>query len=107
MTQSLYPGGLDPLRSVVIVESSDANFDLALVASAVILAVLPDNTEKSWPATLSAQTSTSVTLTRIHEAGDIPDDAEGTAYLRAQLTLAGGEILETTSAPAPIAKLGA
>lgn len=106
--QGLYPGCVDPVKSVLVISSDDAAFDLANVTAGRIVAVFPDDSESSWTATLSAQSSASLTLTRLHAADDIPEGSEGTAYLRASLdTPDSAEPLETSSVPVPIHKLGA
>jgi len=107
MADGIYPGCVDPVKSVLAITSSDAAFDLSNVTAGRIVAVFDNDEEVSWAATLSDQTSTTLTLTRLHAATDVPDGVEGTAYLRASLdTPDSAEPLETTSRPVPVLKLG-
>lgn len=106
MASGIYPGCVDPVKSVVNVTSSGAP-DLANVTAGRIVAVFDDDSTVSWDATLSNQTSTTLTLTRLHAATDVPDGVEGTAYLRASLdTPDSAEPLETLAKAVPVLKLG-
>jgi hypothetical protein len=105
--QGLYPGCVAPVSTVVFVETDTAEFDLSTATAGRIIAVLPDNTEVTWEAELSDADTGELTLTRAHEADDVPEGSEGTAYIRAEIDIpASSAPIVTSSRPVPIHKLG-
>lgn len=85
--EALYPGCVAPVKSVLIVTSDDADFDLSTVTTARILALFANGATASWDADLSDDSATSLTLTREHVAADVPEGTEGVAYLSAELDM--------------------
>ena|SRR3972149_112250 len=105
--QGLYPGCVSPISTVVFVETDSVDIDLSTATAGRIIAVLPDNTEVSWDADISDEEAGELTLTRAHQADDIPVGSEGTAYIRAEIDIpASTAPIVTSSRPVPIHKLG-
>lgn len=82
-------GAAAPVRTVFNVTSTGGAFDLSTIASARLLVRFANGSVATWPATVSSPTATSATLTREHEADDIPAGVEGEARVRADITLTG------------------
>lgn len=91
MATTVWTGALAPEALVISVTSTD--FDLSTVSAATIyMCAQPDasTTVTTLSATISAQTSTSLTLTHQWQAGETA--TTGTFYVYASLTLTGGTI---------------
>lgn len=92
---ALYVGAAAPVQTVFDVSSSGAPFDLSTVDSAVLLVAFANGVTASWPVTVEAQpgdddpTPTRCRLVRVHDAADVPEGAEGTARIRADILLTG------------------
>lgn len=101
MAGSLYVGARAPVSTVFDVSSSGAPFDLSTITSAQLLVRFADGSAAAWPATVGptppdvAATATRARLTRLHDAADIPVGVEGSARVRADVTLASGAALRT------------
>ena len=96
MSGSLYVGALAPVQTAFDVTSSGApSFDLTTITSARLLVRFENGSEAQWQASVSLATASSARLTRLHQAGDIPAGVEGTARVRADITLASGAALRT------------
>jgi hypothetical protein len=107
MAGSLYVGAAAPVRTVFNVTSTGGAFDLTTIASARLLVRFANGTVATWPATVSAPTTTSARLTRVHDEDDIPAGVEGTARVRADITLTGVvEPLRTRWRPVEILRDG-
>lgn len=112
MAGSLYVGAAAPVQTVFDVSSSGAPFDLSTIASARLLVRFADGSAAEWPASVSATppdvapTATRARLTRVHDAADIPVGVEGTARVRADITLAGGAVVRTRWRPVEILRDG-
>jgi len=95
MSGSLYVGAAAPVSTTFDVTSSGAPFDLSAITSARLLVRFANGVTATWAATVGpvppdvAETATRARLTRVHAAGDIPVGAEGTARIRADITLDG------------------
>lgn len=85
--QALYPGCVAPVKTVLVVTTEDADFDLSTVTGARINALFVDGRTASWDADLSAASATSLTLTREHIAADVPEGTEGVAYISGELDM--------------------
>lgn len=91
----LYVGAAAPVQTVFDVSSSGAPFDLSDIESARLVVAFSNGTSATWEATVTAQpgdlapTPTRCRLVRAHEPSDIPEGAEGTARVRADITLTG------------------
>src|SRR6187551_683762 len=75
MSGSLYVGAAAPVRTVFEVTSSGGEFDLSTIDTASLLVRFANGSAATWPATVSAATETSATLTRSHDEDDIPAGA--------------------------------
>lgn len=107
MSGSLYVGALAPVQTAFDVTSSgEAAFDLTTIASARLIVRWADGSSGSWPVVVSGATPSSARLTRLHQAGDIPIGVEGTARVRADITLASGAALRTRWRPVEILRDG-
>lgn len=103
---SIHAGAVAPYQLELVIGSAPGGFDLTLV-SAGEFELLRSNARnekpyETWAATVSSALSTddggtSLTLTHIYQAGDVPDP--GTIYLRAKLTHPSGPIY---SRPLPL-----
>lgn len=88
-------GAAAPVSTVFDVSSSGGAFDLTTIASARLVVRFADGNVASWPAVVGpippavAVTATRARLTRVHAVDDIPDGAEGSARIRADITLTG------------------
>lgn len=100
----LYVGCSDPVSTVYVVSSTSV--DLTTVASAVFHIWFEDDSEAEWAATLSAASPTSLTLTRVHAVGDVPEGAEGMGTIEPRLTIAGKEPLRCEPRRVQIAREG-
>ena len=71
----IHQGAVAPYGLTYDVTSADVgNFDLATVTSARFDITRENGTkDDSWAATLSAQTTTTLTLTHVFAVGDVPD----------------------------------
>ncbi len=97
MTDSLYQDQLDPDNYVLDVTPGTPPLDLTTVASATFRGVRKaDGSEFVWTASLSAQTTTTLTLTYVFVAGDI-DTFKGTYDVYARLTLNRGKYRRTAT----------
>lgn len=91
MTDSFYQDQLDPDAYVLAVTPGVNTVDLSAVASAVFkVRRAADDSESTWTATMSNQTTTTLTLTHLLVAGDI-DTVRGTYAIYAQMTLGTGK----------------
>lgn len=95
MSGHLYVGALAPVRTTFIVTASGSNgFDLTEATSARLVVKFANGVETSWDAAIEAVapdvavTATRARLVRVHEEGDIPAGVEGSARIRADITLA-------------------
>jgi hypothetical protein len=96
MAGALYVGAAAPIRTVFFVSSSGgAGFDLGTTESARLLVRFANGRTASWPAEVLpapphvALQPTIIQLVRVHDVEDIPTGAEGTARIRADVTLVG------------------
>jgi hypothetical protein len=104
--QALYPGCVAPVKSRLTVETDDADFDLSTATGGRIVARFQNGSAATWTAVLSALSATSATLTREHEAADVPAGTEGIAYLHAEIDLpAATEPMISGRAPVLIQKV--
>lgn len=113
MAGQLYVGAAAPVQTVFDVTSSGGDFDLSAIASARLLVRFANGTVAEWPCTLGATppditaTPTRARLTRVHDVPDIPSGTEGTARVRADITLIGvAEPLRTRWRPVEILRDG-
>lgn len=112
MAGSLYVGAASPVRTVFDVTSSGGEFDLSTITSARLVVRFADGSVVEWPATVSATppdlapTATAARLTREHDPADILAGVEGTARVRADVTLASGAVLRTRARPVEILREG-
>lgn len=112
MAGNLYVGAAAPVSTVFDVTSSGGDFDLSDIDSARLLVRFEDGSSASWTAVVSAippdiaPTATRARLTRLHDPADIPLGVEGTARVRADLTLTGGAQLRTRWRPIEILRDG-
>lgn len=106
MSGSLYVGAAAPVRTLFDVTSSGGAFDLATITSARLLVRFANGELATWDATVSQATTTGARLTRLHDAADIPLGAEGTARIRADITLASGDVVRTRWRPVEILRDG-
>ncbi len=104
--QALYPGCVAPVKSRLVVTSDDEAFDLSTATGARIVAVFADGNVAAWEAELSDESATSLTLTREHEADDVPEGTEGVAYLHAEVDIpASTQPVKTGRSPVTVAKV--
>jgi hypothetical protein len=110
---NLYVGAAAPVQTVFDVTSSGGEFDLSAIDSARLLVRFVDGSTQTWDADVGptppdvAPTPTRARLTRVHEAADIPAGVEGTARIRADITLSGVvEPLRTRWRPVEILRDG-
>ena len=95
MAGNLYVGAAAPVSTVFDVSSSGGAFDLTTIASARLVVRFANGTEQAWAASVGpippdvAATATRARLTRVHDVDDIPVGAEGSARVRADITLTG------------------
>lgn len=97
MSGQLYAGAADPVRTVFdVTASGEDGFDLTEIESARLVVLFSNGITKTWEATVSSHpdddegpTETRARLTRVHESADIPVGCEGTARVRADITLSG------------------
>lgn len=113
MAGNLYVGAAAPVSTVFDVTSSGAPFDLSTIASARLLVRFADGSAATWDADVGptppdvAPTPTRVRLTRVHEPEDIPPGVEGSARIRADITLTGvDEPVRTRWRPVEILREG-
>lgn len=106
MAGNLYPGAAAPVQTVFNVTSSGGAFDLSTIDSARLLVRFANGTSAEWPATVSNASETAARLTRVHDAADVPAGVEGTARVRADITLVGGEVVRTRWRPVEILRDG-
>lgn len=112
MAGSLYVGAAAPVQTVFDVTSSGGAFDLSTIASARLFVRFADGSSGQWPAVVGptppdvAPTTTRARLTRVHDAADIPAGSEGSARVRADITLAGGAVVRTRWRPVEILREG-
>lgn len=113
MAGNLYVGAAAPVQTVFDVTSSGEPFDLTTIASARLVVRFDDGSSQVWAADVGptppdiAPTATRVRLTRVHDADDIPSGAEGTARIRADITLTGvAEPIRTRSRSVDILRDG-
>lgn len=107
MSGLLYVGAAAPVQTVFDVTSSGGEFDLSTIASARLLVRFANGSSAEWPATVSGATATSARLTRVHEVADIPPGVEGSARIRADVTLTGvAEPVRTRWRPVEILRDG-
>jgi hypothetical protein len=104
--QGVYPGCVDPVSTVFVAECDDTAIDLTDVTAARIKVRFANGTDATWEAELSGADVGEVTLTRAHDAEDVPPRTEGTAYIYAELDLVGGATLITEAQPLPVLKVG-
>lgn len=95
MSGLLYVGAAAPVQTVFDVTSSGAPFDLSTIATARLHVRFADGSSQVWAATVGpippdvAATATRARLTRVHDVDDIPPGVEGSARIRADITLTG------------------
>lgn len=106
MPGSLYVGAAAPVRTVFDVTSSGGEFDLSSITSARLVVRFDDGSSATWPAVVSNATETSARLTREHDAADIPPNTEGTARVRADITLGSGAVVRTRAVSVNILREG-
>jgi hypothetical protein len=106
MSGNLYPGAAAPVQTVFNVTSSGGDFDLSTIDSARLLVRFSNGSAAEWPATVSSATATAARLTRVHDAADVPVGVEGTARIRADITLGSGAIVRTRWRPVEILRDG-
>lgn|SRR5262245_35138388 len=113
MAGALYVGAAAPVSTVFDVSSSGGAFDLTTIDSARLVVRFASGLERTWDATVSpvppdvAVIATRARLTRVHDAADIPEGVEGTARVRADITLTGvAEPIRTRWRPVEILREG-
>lgn len=113
MAGSLYVGAAAPVSTVFDVTSNGGDFDLTTIASARLVVRFANGSEQTWAADVGpippdgAVTATRARLTRVHDPEDIPEGAEGSARLRADITLTGfAEPVRTRWRPVEILREG-
>jgi hypothetical protein len=105
--QGLYPGCVAPLKTEITVTSDDDDVSLAGATGARIFFVFEDDTEAELTAEVSAISATSVTVTREHEADDIPEGSEGMARVWAEIDIpTSDEPLRSSAQSVPILRRG-
>jgi len=102
--QGLYPGCVSPVKTTLVVETDDAAFDLSTATAGRILARFADGQSATWEADLSDESATAITLTREHEAADVPAGTEGVVYLSAEVDIPAGTV-RTNRMAATVLKL--
>lgn len=101
----LYPGCAAPLSTVIVVSSPD--IDLSDASAARLCICFPDDSVVEFEAELSGISETGCTVTRVHEATDIPTGSEGNARAWAEIDVDGADApLRTSSHAFPILRRG-
>lgn len=103
--QGVYPGCTAPVSTVYVATCDDTEIDLTEVTAGRIKVRFPNGTDATWEAELSDADIGEVTLTRRHEADDVPEHTEGTAYIHAELDMPDGTLI-TEARPLPVLKVG-
>src|SRR5262245_7873770 len=96
MSGQLYAGAAAPVKTVFdVTATGEDGFDLTDIVSARLVFLFHNGVTKTFDATVGptppdeAATATAARLTRVHESSDIPTGCEGSARVRADITLDG------------------
>lgn len=91
---AVYPGIVAPASTRYDLTTDDPAFDLSTVTAARLVVLFDDETTATWDCTFGAipgvAAANGVRLTRLHQADDIPEGAEGKVMIRADCDIAGG-----------------
>jgi len=87
-TNVVYQGGVSPEAITVDVETGTSGLDLTTVTAAILRVGRPDGSVVTWSVAMSAQTATSLLLTHVFMAGDLP--MVGRYAVVAELTIPAG-----------------
>lgn len=96
MSNFVYLNPVAPETYTSDIVPGTSGVDLSTVTAAVFSVRKPDETELTWAATLSNQTSTTLTLTHAYAAGDV--DTTGRYLVFALLTMPSGHVRTSTKA---------
>lgn len=91
-TVSLYEGAVAPEQYTLVLKQA-AGFDYSTVTAAEFVVRKPDGSRTTWTASISAQTTTSLSLTHVFAPGEA---IAGDFRLYARLTVPTGSVRSRT-----------